>query len=191
MARKPRLVAADALYHLMCRGVRKLPIYHADRDRTLFLALFRHTLQRFRWSCQAYCLMDTHFHLVVQTDDPTLSTGMHWLNTAYARTFNRRHGFEGHLFDRRFNSVLIEGDIQLAQTARYVELNPVRAGITPHPADWPWSSFRFHAGMSRSSLLTGSWLLDLFGRDSRRASAAYVEFVLDAIDLAVPPREKA
>lgn len=179
MARPHRIVAADATYHLTCRGVRRLPIYHADRDRTLFLALLRETLRRFRWRCQAYCLMDNHFHVVAQTDEPTLSVGMHWLNTAYARMFNRRHGFEGHLFDRRFGSKLIESSAQLMLTARYVELNPVRAGLVRDPAHHPWSSFRFHAGRSRSSLLGGSWVLDLFGSDRVEASRAYAEFVMD------------
>jgi putative transposase len=179
VARPPRILAADAIYHLTCRGVRKLPIFHTDRDQALFLALLRRTLRRYRWRCQAYCLMGNHFHVVVQTDEPTLSSGMHWLNTAYARTFNKRHGFEGHLFDRRFAAKLIESSAQLMLTARYVELNPVRARLVTTPGDWPWSSFRFHAGQANSSLLGGSWLLDLFGRDRAKASAAYVEFVLD------------
>ena len=179
MARPPRILAADAIYHLTCRGVRQLPIFHSDRDRALFLALLRRTLQRNEWRCQSYCLMDNHYHAVVQTDQPTLSIGMHWLNTAYARTFNKRHGFEGHLFDRRFAAKLVESSAQLMLTARYVELNPLRAGRVTDPGDWPWSSFRFHAGQVNSSLLGGSWLLDLFGRDRAKASAAYVAFVLD------------
>jgi putative transposase len=179
MPRPPRLVAADAIYHLTSRGVRKLPIFHADRDRALFLALLRQTLARYQWSCQAYCLMDNHWHVVVQTREPTLSTGMHWLNTAYARTFNKRHGFEGHLYERRFGAKLVESSAQLMLTARYVELNPVRAGRVVDPGEWPWSSFRFHAGRANSSLLGGSWVLDLFGSERRKASAAYVEFVLD------------
>ena len=172
MARPPRLLAADAIYHLTCRGVRKLPIFHADRDRALFLALLRRTLQQHVWRCQAYCLMDNHFHVVVQTDEPTLSVGMHWLNTAYARTFNKRYGFEGHLFDRRFAATLVESSAQLMLTARYVELNPVRAGLVSDPGDFAWSSFRFHAARANSSLLGRSWVLDLFGKERRAASAA-------------------
>jgi len=179
MARPPRIVAADAIYHVTCRGVRRLPIYHADRDRALFLGLLREALGRFAWTCQAYCLMDNHYHVVVQTDEPTLSVGMHWLNTAYARTFNRRHGFEGHLFDRRFSSKLIESSAQLMLTARYVELNPVRAGLVRDPGEHAWSSFRFHAGRARSSLLEGARLLDLFGSDRAKAARAYAEFVMD------------
>jgi len=179
MARPPRIVAADAIYHLTCRGVRKLPIYHADRDRALFLGLLREALGRFAWTCQAYCLMDNHYHVVAQTDEPTRSVGMHWLNTAYARSFNRRHGFEGHLFDRRFSSKLIESSAQLMLTARYVELNPVRAGLVRDPGEHAWSSFRFHAGRARSSLLEGARLLDLFGSDRAKAARAYAEFVMD------------
>jgi putative transposase len=179
MARLPRFVAADAIYHLTCRGVRKLPIFHTDRDRALFLALLRRALAKYGWLCQAYCLMDNHWHVVVQTEQPTLSVGMHWLNTAYARTFNRRHGFEGHLFDRRFAATVIESSAQLMLTTRYVELNPVRAGLVSDPGEWQWSSYRFHAGRANSSLLGGSWLLDLFGEERHKASAAYAGFVLD------------
>jgi REP element-mobilizing transposase RayT len=187
MARPPRFVAADAIYHLTCRGVRKLPIFHADRDRALFLALLRRALARYGWLCQAYCLLDNHWHVVVQTEQPTLSVGMHWLNTAYARTFNKRHGFEGHLFDGRFGSKVIESSAQLMLTARYVELNPVRAGLVSDPGDWPWSSYRFHAGRANSSLLGGSWLLDLFGKERQKASAAYIGFVLDGAKEYVTP----
>jgi putative transposase len=187
MARPHRVIAANAIYHLTCRGVRKLPIFHADRDRALFLALLRRTLSQYEWLCQAYCLMDNHWHVIVQIEQPTLSAGMHWLNTAYARTFNRRHGFEGHLFDKRFGSKLIESSAQLMLTTRYVELNPVRAGGVADPTDWPWSSYRFHAGQANSSLLGGSWVLDLFGRDRRKASSAYVEFVRDGAREYVTP----
>jgi putative transposase len=179
VARPPRLVAADAIYHLTCRGVRRLPIFHVDRDRTLFLALLRSTLGRYRWRCQAYCLMDNHFHVAVQTDEPNLSVGMHWLNTAYARIFNRRHGYEGHVFDRRFGAKLVESSAQLILTTRYIELNPVRAGRVCDAEEYPWSSFRFHAGLARSTLLGGSWVLEMFGRERAKASAAYVEFVRD------------
>jgi putative transposase len=187
MGRPPRILAADAFYHLTCRGVRQLPIYETDRDRALFLALLRLTLRRFRWRCHAYCLMTNHLHLLGETADPNLSEGMHWLNTAYARIFNKRHGYSGHLFDRRFHSGLIEGEIQFALRARYIDLNPVRAGLCNDPADWPWSSFRFTVGMARSSILTTSTLLSLFGRDPGRAAVEYARFVRDGADSDTDP----
>ena len=191
MARPPRLLAAGAFYHLTCRGVRKLPIYETDRDRTLFLALLRLTLRSFRWRCHAYCLMPNHFHLLAETSDPNLSAGMHWLNTAYARIFNKRHGYSGHLFDRRFYSGLVEGDVQFALRARYIDLNPVRAKLCEHPADWPWSSYRFTVGLARSSFLTTSTLLSLFGRDPSRAAAEYARFVQDGIEFDPSPVDDA
>ena len=183
MARPPRLLAAGAFYHVTCRGVRKLPIYETDRDRTLFLALLRLTLRRYRWRCHTYCLMPNHFHLLAETADPNLSHGMHWLNTAYARSFNSRHGYSGHLFDRRFYSGLLVGDVQFAMRARYIDLNPVRARLCKHPGEWPWSGFRFTVGMARSSFQTTSTLLSLFGRDPRQAAAEYARFVLDGLEL--------
>ena len=178
MARPPRILAADAIYHLTCRGVRKLPIYETDRDRALFLALLRLTLQRFRWRCHTYCLMPNHFHLLAETSEPNLSAGMHWLNTAYARNFNKRHGYSGHLFDRRFYAGLVEGDVQFAMRARYIDLNPVRAGLCEQPADWPWSGYRFQ---------TTSTLLALFGSDPIRAASEYARFVRDGLDNDMPP----
>jgi putative transposase len=182
MARPPRVLAAGGIYHLTCRGVRKLAIYESDGDRTLFLALLRLTLRRFRWRCHAYCLLTNHFHLLAETSDPNLSAGMHWLNTGYARIFNKRHGYSGHLFDRRFHSGLLEGEIQFALRARYIDLNPVRAGLCEDAADWPWSSYRFTVGRGRSSLLTTSTLLALFGADPGRAAAEYARFVRDGAD---------
>jgi putative transposase len=182
VARPPRLLAADAFYHVTCRGVRKLPIYETDRDRALFLALLRLALRRFRWRCHTYCLMPNHFHLLAETADPNLSSGMHWLNTAYARIFNKRHGYAGHVFDRRFHSGLVEGDVQFALRARYIDLNPVRGRLCRHPADWPWSGYRFTVGMARSSFLTSSTLLSLFSRDPRRAAAEYALFVRDGLE---------
>jgi putative transposase len=183
MARPPRTQAAGAFYHLTCRGVRKLPIYETDRDRTLFLALLRLALRRFEWRCHTYCLMPNHFHLLTETTQPNLSIGMHWLNTAYAKTFNKRHGYSGHLFDRRFYSGLIEGSVSFAARARYIDLNPVRARLVTHPADWAWSGYRFTAGMARSSFQTTSTLLSLFGTDPVRAAAEYALFVRDGIEL--------
>jgi putative transposase len=184
MGRRPRLLAAGAFYHLTCRGVRRLPIYETDRDRALFLALLRLTLRSFQWRCHAYCLMPNHFHLLAETQDSNLSAGMHWLNTAYAKTFNKRHGYSGHLFDRRFYSDLIEGDVQLAMHARYIDSNPVRARLCAQPGDWAWSSYRFTIGAARSSFLTRATLLSLFGPDPRRPAAEYARFVQDGLDRA-------
>ena len=167
--------------------MRQLELFVTDRDRALMLALLRLALARFRWRCHSFCLLTSHVHWLLETEDPNLSFGMHWLNTTYARIFNRRHGFSGHVFDRRFWSALVDGEVQFATTARYIDLNPVRAGACLDPADYEWSSFRFTTGTARSSILTTSTLVSLFGPDPSRAATEYARFVRGELETGMPP----
>jgi putative transposase len=130
------------MFHVTARGNRRQAIYRDDLDRELFLRLFNRVVRLRTWRHVAYCLMTNHFHLVIETEGESLSTGMHQLNGGYARKFNDRHTLDGHLFEGRFRSTVIETEDQLEDTLRYVALNPVRAGLCKHPSDWPWSSFR-------------------------------------------------
>jgi hypothetical protein len=125
--------------------------------------------------------MTNHFHLVVAMKRPTLSAGMHWLNGCYAQWLNRRHGFKGHLFEDRFHSEPVESDAHLLELSRYVPLNPVRAGLCAHPADWPWSSYRATIGRERPRFLSAEPMLALFGRRETSARAAYEAFVADGL----------
>ena len=85
--------------------------------------------------------MTNHFHLLFDTPRADLSEGMHRLNSVYATYFNQRHWFDGHLFDRRFGSRLVETEEHLIVASRYIAFNPVRAGLCGHPREWRWSSF--------------------------------------------------
>ena len=129
MPRPLRDQVEGGIYHLVSRGVRKLPIFTDDRDRERFLWLLEVTADRYGWQIHAYCLMTNHFHLLVTTPDPNVSAGMQYLNGRYCQWFNWRHGYEGHVVERRFFSVLMETDEQLLTVARYIVLNPVRAGL--------------------------------------------------------------
>jgi putative transposase len=121
--RPPRVQFAGAVYHLMNRGVRGEELYTDVREHHHFLGLLAETCLRYGWLVRTYCLMGNHYHLLVTTPEPTLSVGMQWLNGCYAQWFNWRHRHKGHAFFRRFNSVLIETDSQLAEVARYILLN--------------------------------------------------------------------
>src|SRR5919109_2493760 len=114
MSQRPRLLVPGGIYHVGCRAVRQLELAVTDRDRALILALLRLALPRFRWRCHSFCVLTSHLHLLLETEDPNLSVGMHWLNTTYAKIFNHRHGFAGHVFDRRFLSRVVEGEVQFA-----------------------------------------------------------------------------
>ena len=142
MSRPLRLEFADALYHVTSRGNRGEDIYLDDADRQAWLNVLAQVCKRFNWSVQAYCMMDNHYHLLVQTPDANLSSGMRQLNGVYTQLANRTHGRVGHVFQGRFKAILVDEDNYLLELARYVVLNPVRAGVVQQAKDWPWSSYR-------------------------------------------------
>src|SRR5215218_4496900 len=110
--------------------------------------------------------MPNHFHLVLETPEPNISEGMQLLNGTYAQWFNVRYGYNGHLFQGRFFSELIESSYHLLEVSRYVVLNPVRAGLCTDAGGWRWSSYRALVGdVRQAAFLTVAWLLAMFGRD--------------------------
>jgi putative transposase len=148
-----------------------------------------HVLDRYCWLLYAYCLLVNHYHLVVETPLANISIGMRQLNGLYARRFNRRYDLEGHVFQSRFRSILVENDPYLLEVCRYVVLNPVRAGVCDHPGDWPWSSFNATVGRCSSAVpLALDRLLGRFAPTRRAAQRGYEEFVLAGLSDALAHR---
>lgn len=178
MARPLRLEYPGALYHLTGRGDAREVIFHDDADRRSFLDTLSDVIARHRWVCHAYCLMENHYHLVIETPEGSLSRGMQLLNGVYTRWFNRRHQRTGHLFQGRFKAILVERESYLLELARYVVLNPVRAGMVQTPRDWPWSSYLATAGhVEPPAYLVVDWILSQFDPNRERATQAYRRFV--------------
>ena len=143
-----------------------------------FLETLRKVNERFNWVCHAYCLMNNHYHLIIETPDANLSHGMRQLNGVYTQYFNRRHNRAGHIFQGRYKAILIEKEGYLLEVSRYVVLNPVRAKAVERPADWKWSSYRGSAGMEKAhKCLNREWILGQFGTKKRTAENKYREFV--------------
>lgn len=181
MPRAPRVLVEGGIYHVIARGNRRQEIFTDDRDRIRFLALLDDVAHRLDWLGHAYCLMPNHFHLVIETPGRTLSTGLQRLNGSYAQWFNWRHHKDGHLFQGRFHSVLIETDAHLLELSRYTVQNPVRARLCASPSDWPWSSCRAMLGLARPArFLAIGRVLGHFGPDPHRAHRAFHSFVHDA-----------
>ena len=107
-------------------------------------------MDRFDAQVLAYCLMGNHYHLVVQTRQANLSRLMRHINGITTQQFNRRHGLVGRLFQGRFKAILVDRDVYLLALCRYVERNPVAAGLVGHAGDWPWSSYQAHVGQAES-----------------------------------------
>ncbi|MCG6897893.1 MAG: transposase [Thiocapsa sp.] len=182
MARPLRIELAGALYHVTSRGDHREAIYRDDQDRLAWLELLGATCRRFNWRCHAYCEMNNHYHFVVETAEANLSKGMRQLNGLYTQQINRRHGLAGHLFQGRFKAILVERDAYLMELARYVVLNPVRAGMVSEAVQWPWSSYRAMLGMvAPAPWLETDWLLAQFGPDREHARMRYAAFVGDGL----------
>jgi len=146
MARPLRLEFAGALYHITSRGNRQESIYESDKDRENFLSILAEGCVAYNWICHAYCLMDNHYHLLIETPDANLSKGMRQLNGRYTQSFNRAHNCVGHVFQGRYKAILVEKDSYLLELSRYIVLNPVRVGMVRTTSDWPWSSYRATVG---------------------------------------------
>jgi putative transposase len=146
MARKLRLQYPGAIYHLMSRGDRRERIFLDDADRRLFLSTLAETCIKTDWQVHAYCLMNNHFHLIVETPKGNLVVGMKWLLGTYTSRFNRQHKLFGHLFSGRYKSLLVDhsGNGYLKTVCDYVHLNPARAKLLrpgQKLAAFFWSSY--------------------------------------------------
>jgi putative transposase len=183
MARPLRVCPPGAVVHVIARGNEQRPIVQDDHDRQAFLAIFARAVERYQWLCHTYCLMDNHYHLLLEVPLGNLPLGMRHLNGVYAQRYNRRHQRFGHLFQARYRSILVEKDAYLLSVSRYIVLNPVRAGVVLRPEDYPWSSHRAMAGLeSAPAVLTTEWVLSEFASARRLAHACYRDFVSAALE---------
>ena len=183
MARPLRVEFDGAIYHVTSRGNAREEIFDDDGDRKAFLECLGKVVNRFNWLCHAYCLMDNHYHLVIETPEANLSKGMRQLNGIYTQFYNRRHRTVGHLFQGRYKAILIQKESHLLDVCRYVVLNPVRAKAVERVEQWKWSSYGGTAGLGKSPpWLAVDWVLSQFGKRRYPAARHYRRFVREGID---------
>ena len=207
MARPLRIQYPGAWYHLTGRGNERRNIFRDDRDRLHFLELLEELVDRYRLRLYAYVLMDNHHHLLAQITEPNLSEAMQWLGESYATWFNVRHGRAGHLFQGRFQSILVDGEVYGVEVSRYLHLNPVRlkrfgldkaaqqrsrAGVVDRPPDaqqiaerlqrlrqYRWNSYRSYVGLASVPgwLDVSTMLQTMGGRGLEEQRRAYRQYV--------------
>lgn len=182
MARPLRIQFQGAVYHITARGNARRDIFRDDADRRAFIGLLAREVGQQQWRLYAYCLMNNHYHLLIETPEGNLIDGMRRLNSVYSQKFNRRHGEVGHVLQGRYKSIVVDRDSYLLELCRYVVLNPVRAGQVDRASNWRWSSYRATEGTENSE----SWLdvdavLGCFSPRRSAAIAAYRRFVAEGI----------
>lgn len=152
MPRPARQVLPGIPHHVTQRGNDRRRVFFDDDDNSLYLSLLRHYCRKSATVVWAWCLMPNHVHLIlVPATEDGLRATLAPVHTRYAVGVNRRHDGCGHLWQGRFASVPMD-EAHLHACLRYVELNPVRAGLVERPEAWPWSSARAHLGLARDRL---------------------------------------
>ncbi|MEA2022262.1 MAG: transposase [Candidatus Caldatribacteriota bacterium] len=186
MTRPLRIEFNGALYHITSRGNARQAIFLNREDFSAFLKILSSVVKRYHFLLHAYCLMDNHYHLLVETPEGNLSKGMRQLNGLYAQHFNRKHQRVGHLLQGRYKALLVDKENYLLELCRYIVLNPLRAGLVKDPQKYRWSSYPATIGDERIPGLFSEWILAQFAEDKEKAIRLYQAFVLSGIKAASP-----
>ena len=174
MARRPRPQLAGAMYHVVQRGNYRQKIFLSDRDRLRFLEALGRYQEPLQYRIHAYCLLDNHVHLVMETKRPNLSRVLQRVFGSYTLYYNRKREKVGHLFQGRAKAFLVDSRAYLAEVSRYVHLNPVRAGLVTKPEAYTWSSLdSYLPGAKGKGWLTTERVLKRFEGNRAR----YMKFV--------------
>ena len=182
MARKERIHIPGALYHVIMRGNDRRDIFGDNKDRFRFYGILDHAFQRFHFKIHAFCLMTNHFHLEIEVGHAPLSKIIQNVAQRYTQWFNWRYHKSGHLFQGRYQAVMIEADEYLMELAAYIHLNPIRAKITDRPEKYRWSSHRSFLGKESHCWLDTGFILSQFSSDSNHARSLFADFVNSHLD---------
>jgi len=162
MPRISRIVAVDYPHHITQRGVRSMDIFHSDHDRNQYLQFIKEETQKFETVILAWCLMTNHVHFIaIPRTETSFARGFGEAHKRYTRMKNFHDNVRGYLFQGRFGSCVLD-ERHLLAAVRYVENNPVVAGITSHPWEYKWSSASYHVGNIKEDVLVHD--RDLYGR---------------------------
>ena len=179
MSRKQREWYSGACYHIMGRGNRRTAIFKSDEDNKVFLMQLKRVMERYPFDLHAYCLMTNHFHMEITTKNEPIWKIMKPIMQNYAMWFNQRYGYEGHVFDSRYTSCLIEDNLYFLEVSRYIHLNPVKASMVRNPLDYEYSSYGVYMSDDNTNgtggLVEKEHVLGLFRHNPREQYRMFVE----------------
>jgi putative transposase len=178
MARPLRITFPGAFYHVTSRGNEQKAVFKSKRDREKFQEYLESATERYNAVIHAFCLMDNHYHLLLETPSANLPQIMRHINGAYTTYFNVKRGRSGHLFQGRYKAILVDKDTYAKELSRYIHLNPVRAHMAKIPGDYQWTSYNAYIGESAApDWLQRDFILAYFGKQTGTAQKRYREFV--------------
>ncbi len=178
MSRPLRIQYPDAWYHVMNRGRRGEEIFEGKKDYEAFIELLKDVVEDYKVNVAAYCLMSTHYHLLIQTPEGNISRSMRHLNGVYTQRYNRLHHCDGQLFRGRYKCILVDADSYLLELLRYIHRNPLEAGMVKDLSKYTWSShFGYLSGSKKWDWLHKNYVLALFAKNKAESIRRYTQFV--------------
>ena len=183
MARPLRIAYPYAWYHVLNRARRSERIFSEKSDYHAFVELLEESAEMWNLRVAAYCLMDNHYHILIQTPEANISRAMRHIDGVYTQRYNRAHSCDGQLFRGRYKSILVDGDSYLLQLVRYIHRNPVKARIVRKPEDYMWSSHKGYLSISNKwKWLHKEFIFSLLTEDRSRWVNQYRRFVASEKD---------
>lgn len=162
MVRNARTWFEGAKFHVTSRGIRRSSLFFEDEDYEKYLVLLEEIKVTYPFVLQSYCLMTNHTHLQITMQEIPLSSIMKNLNTKYAKYFNKKYQFTGHVFEKRYRAELLNSVEYEIDVSKYIHLNPVKASMVEVPEEYPWSSYRFYIQEDKYPLIDPAPLLAYF-----------------------------
>ncbi|MEJ2202433.1 MAG: transposase, partial [Desulfuromonadaceae bacterium] len=151
MAQTLRDLDPGTYYHVIAQGNEDRAVFESQRDREVFLGYCSSATERYGAIIHCYCLMDDHYHLLLETPEGNLSQIMRHINGAYTTYCNTQCQRFGPVFRERFRAIPVEADLCAGELSRYLHLNPVRAGLVERPENYIWSSYRSYVGLGSAA----------------------------------------
>ena len=183
MARPLRITFPGAVYHVTSRGNERKAVFKSNRDREKFLEYLESATKRYQAVIHVFCLMDNHYHLLLETPAGNLPQIMRHINGAYTTYFNVKRERSGHLFQGRYKAIVVDMDTYAKELSRYIHLNPVRAKMVEAPEAYNWSSYSLYIGKSKTpEWLHRGFILGYFGKNVSEAQKKYRDFATTALN---------
>ncbi len=178
MPGKPRILVDDGVYHIISRGNNKLSVLGLEGGFEHFKAVLMESKKKYPWDIYHYCLMPNHIHILGRPGDSRiLPKLMHFLLLGYSRWYREQTGYVGHVWQGRYKNPLIDRESYMLECGRYIERNPVRAGLVRSPEDYPWSSYRHYCLGYHDELVTSDPYYESFGFTSEERRIQYRSFI--------------